>query len=856
MGAGVIGAQYLPGSTLELVGLGENPEETVEETVTGTEEWVPSTCWIGKQDCGVLARKVDGRITKLEGHPAHPRSRGFLCPKGMAQIQAIYDPNRVKTPLRRTNGKGVSGEWQEISWDDALTALGDKIKEIAPENRARDLIWQKGRSKGGVFYDDSFVKASGATKLHHGGFCSDAAYRASEFTTGLHGVLHPDFRHTRFLLSFGWNAMNAGGNKLCQMTWHRQLLEAKENGLKMVQLDPSRRGAGPFADEWLPIRPATDTHFFLAVANVLIANGFVDAEYLKAHTNAPFLVKEDGHFLESSNMDADGKPKAVAWSDAAGRSFDVGTSGLEPALEGSFTVDGQTVKPAFELFKEHVADTTPEWAAEITGLDADQIRKIAVEMGEAASIGSTMVVDGIELPYRPVAMMAYHVSQQELGFQAFRAANLVSMLMGTIEAVGGQRSDFAWNVNGNFEALANIEVKDGPYNVDVGGNSKFFPINSSNSSIVAHAMMDPDKWELGGMPKVMIVHMANPVVAYPDQPVVRASYEKYEYIAVIDPWLSETADLYADLVLPAATIEKYEGPYGVTDQYEDAVTLRLPPMDPLFQSRGDIDIYLDLCEKAEILTGEDGYLDHINSGLGLTGGPHEIDINTKPAVREIFDLWSKSQGIDEGISFFEREGVKQLGSVPATAYYGYAADPPFSGIKQRFYGEPLLGIQEQMREKGVSETFWRSYVPYPPKYRATMDSSPAEYDLYLTSHKMIEYKQSRSTFIPILNELAPQQHLEINPVTAKALGIDDGDDINVESHNAISGETRTEKTKARYLATIRPDTVAMPHHYGFFANKINKDNGPSANTLFYSGEGYVSTDASQAFHVKVKVSKA
>ena len=75
-----------------------------------TEDWVPTTCWIGKQDCGILARRINGRVVKLEGHPAHPRNRGTPCPKGMGQITALYDYNRVKTPLIRTNAeKGVPG---------------------------------------------------------------------------------------------------------------------------------------------------------------------------------------------------------------------------------------------------------------------------------------------------------------------------------------------------------------------------------------------------------------------------------------------------------------------------------------------------------------------------------------------------------------------------------------------------------------------------------------------------------------------------------------------------------------------------------------------------------------------------
>src|SRR3972149_5797444 len=128
-GAGAGGgalASFLSGKPKTLVARAEAQAQAAEE-------WVPTTCWIGKQEGGMVARK---------------------------------------------------------------------IREV----RARDkrlLVWQKGRSKSGALYDSAFVNASGATKLHHGAFCSDAGYRAAEYTIGLHGVLHPDFRHTKYLLSRG-----------------------------------------------------------------------------------------------------------------------------------------------------------------------------------------------------------------------------------------------------------------------------------------------------------------------------------------------------------------------------------------------------------------------------------------------------------------------------------------------------------------------------------------------------------------------------------------------------------------------------------------------------------------------------
>ncbi|KKM25433.1 hypothetical protein LCGC14_1595050, partial [marine sediment metagenome] len=510
---------------------------------------------------------------------------------------------------------------------------------------------------------------------------------------------------------------------------------------------------------------------------------------------------------------------------------------------------------AFQVFKEHVTLYTPQWAAEVCGIPAKQIRQVAQELAENAQIGATMEVDGITLPYRPVGIMAYHMAQQEHGFQAIRAMLMVEMLLGAVGAVGGQRIDFTWKIHANYEKLDQIEIKDPPYNIYL-KDSKFFPINSNNSSLVAKVMLDPGKYSVEYVPEVIIVHMSNPLVAFPDQGALMQAYEKFKFVAVIDPWLSKTADLFADVVLPAATIEKYEGPLDVTDQYVDATALRIPPMEPLFQSKGDIDIYLDLCEKADILYGEGGYLDQINQALKLEG-EHALALDQKPTVRQIFDHWAKSQGIEEGVAYFEEHGVKVNGPVPATKYYGYAADPPFGGAVHRLYGESLLRYRDEMKAKGVEEVYWHDYTPLPTWRMPTMDESPSKYDLYLISFKLVEFKQSRASQIPLLAELAPKQRLEINFRTAMARGISDGDEVWVESHNALTGETRKVKVTARCREGIRPDTVAMPHHYGEIADHPwTQGQGPTANTLFFTGEGYVSNSADQSFHVKVRVYKA
>ncbi len=837
-GSGLALSQFLSGAPETLV--------AKEASSTIVEDFVPTTCWIGKQDCGILARRINGRVVKLEGNPLHPRNVGTLCPKGQAQIQAMYDPNRVKAPLLRTNEKGVPGKWRQVSWDEALTLVGEKIKEVRKRDK-RLFVWQKGRSKAKNFYDKAFVKASGATKLHHGAYCSDAGYRAAEYMIGLHGVMHPDFRHCRYLLSWGWNITNAGGNKTCWLTWPQQLTAAKERGIKVVAIDPRLRGAGPFADEWIPIRPQTDMALALALCRELIQQGTIDREYLARHTNAPFLVKEDGFFLRAAG-------KEQVWDPASKSAKPHDAKGVDPALEGEFTVGGVKVKTAFQVFKEHVNKSTAEWAAGICDIPADTIRRVARELGENAMIGSTVVVDGVRVPYRPVAAAAYHMTQTELGFETIRAMIMVFMLLGAFGAVGGPRVDWAWKTHKNYKKLDEIKIKDPPYNIYL-KDSKFYPINSNLSGIVAKVMQNPEKYGVDYTPEVLIIHMANPLLSFASQADFIESYKKFKFVAVIDPWLSETADYFADVILPAATMEKYEGPLNATDQYTDAVALRIPPMKPLYQSRGDIDIYLDLTEKAGILYGKGGYLDQVNKALKLKD-PYKLDLNTKPAVRDIFDRWAKGEGIEGGVAYFEKHGVMVKGPVPAKKYYGYALDPPFAGIRHRLYGESLLRYREEMKAKGAEQIYWQDYRPLPTWRAPVMDSSPKEYDLTLISIKLIEFKQSRSTFIPLLVELAPEQRLEINPRMAKARGIKDRDMVWVESHNAVTGETRKVRVRARLSEGIRPDTVAMPHHYGMWTHPSTKGQGPTANILFFTGEGYVSNSADQSFQVKVRVFKA
>jgi len=818
----------------------------VIESSSAEEEWIPTTCWIGKQDCGVLARKVNGRIVKLEGHPDHPLNLGKLCPKGVAQIMQLYDPYRVKAPLKRTNPKGEPGEWVEISWDEALNIVGDKLRDVRERDR-RLFIWQKGRSKSSAFYDNAFNKAFGTVnKQTHGAVCSDAFYRATELTFSISGSPTADFRYCKYLIAWGFNFTEAGGPHLCFITWPREIVNAKERGMKIVSIDPRIRAGSHLVDEWLPIKPGTDMALALAMANVLIEENLIDEEYLKNYTNAPFLVKEDGYFLR-----VDDKEQVWDLNSSSAQPHD--KAGIDPALTGGYTVGEFSVKPVFQKLIEHISNYTPEWASDICGIPSETIRRIAREFGENAMIGSKVTIDGIDLPYRPVAIMGYHVSQQELGTQASRAIWLLSMLVGAIDVVGSTRFwerkvDYA-SYQGKWSTMS---LKDVPDKLSLDG-SKFYPIASGGATQAPLTLLNPEKYGLPYNPEdmVMMLHMVNPVLTFPKQEKVIEGYKKLNFIVAIDPWLSETADYLADIVLPATTMEKYEGPLDVRTLYYKADTLRLPIIEPMFQSKMDAEIYIELSEKIGILYGTNGFIDHLNKELKL---PEDLKLplDVKPTLADIFDRWAKSKGVD--LEWFKKNGVK-VSKITTKDLYMRAWSPPYGGVKAHLYSEILKRFGDAMAAKGVPEIYRQDYTPFPTWRSPTMESSPSDYDLYLICFKNIEHKQSRTAFNALLNEIQPENRLLINSETARNRGINDGDRVWVESYNVVTGETARVSATAMLIEGIRPDTVAISHHFGHWVHPVSKNKGVNSNRLFFSGEGYTDMTGNQSFNIKVKVYK-
>src|SRR5438132_10280991 len=241
--------------------------------------------------CGVLITIDDGRATKIQGDPAHPVTRGFLCAKVAKYLDRVYSPDRVLYPMRRIAEKGVarapspakaSEAWQRITWDEALTEIADRFKKISSDFGPEAILpYSYGGTLGvlnGASMDRRFFHRLGASQLDRT-ICSTAGEVGLKSVIGVKLGTEPEqFRHSRYIIAW---ASNIHGNNV--HLW-RFIQEARRAGAKLVVIDPYRTRTATRHDWCLPINPGTDAALALGMMHVIINQGLHDADYVEQHT--------------------------------------------------------------------------------------------------------------------------------------------------------------------------------------------------------------------------------------------------------------------------------------------------------------------------------------------------------------------------------------------------------------------------------------------------------------------------------------------------------------------------------------------------------------------------------------------
>ncbi len=247
--------------------------ETFAEEPREIAKLYPTICGMCENGCGVLAYVRGGRLHKIEGNYRHSHSLGKICARGAAGVKLLYDPQRLRMPMKRVG----EGEFEKIMWEQAFEEIGQKLQELKARHGPQTLAWMRHPDLSDA-YDVQFMKAFGSPNIFsHISLGRAARNVACELTLGT--VPFSDYANTKYAFILG---RNLAESIFVSDTYG--LMQAKSEGAKVVIVDPRLSNTAAIADEWLPIRPGTDGALLLGMMNVIVSERLYDAEFVNKHT--------------------------------------------------------------------------------------------------------------------------------------------------------------------------------------------------------------------------------------------------------------------------------------------------------------------------------------------------------------------------------------------------------------------------------------------------------------------------------------------------------------------------------------------------------------------------------------------
>ena len=629
-----------------------DPQERINLSPEIGDETKTTTCYMCACRCGIKVHLREGEIRYIEGNKDHPINKGVLCGKGSAGIMQHYSPARLTKPLRRVGERG-SGEFEEIEWEEALTIVADRMKKIRADD-PKKLAFFTGRDQSQALTGWWASQFGTPNHAAHGGFCSVNMAAAGLYSIGgsFWEFGEPDWERTEYFMMFGV-AEDHDSNPI-----KMGLSTLKARGAKFVSVNPVKTGYSAIADEWVGVRPGSDSAFVLALIHELLHADKIDLDYLVRYTNAHWLVIQDAGAADDGLFarGADGEP--LCWDQNTGQVADARLAGVAPAVVGEYTLeDGRKAVPSFQLMADRYMDMNygPEAAALKSGVAANHIRRIAAELAEAA-FEKEIVLDvewtdwagrkQDKMIGRPVAMHAMRgISAHSNGFHTCRAIHLLQMLLGTIDVPGGFRYKPPFprpcpppqkpagrpdQVNANTPLPGPpLGFPTGPEDLLVDADGKPQRIDKAFSweaPISAHGMMHmviTNAWKGDPYPiDTLFMFMANMawnssmntsgvIDMLTDRNTETGDY-KIPFIVYSDAFWSETVP-YCDIILPDTTyLERWDAvsmldrPICSADGPADAI--RQPVVEPDRDVRAFQTVLIDLGTRIGLpgLTNEDG----------------------------------------------------------------------------------------------------------------------------------------------------------------------------------------------------------------------------------------------------------
>jgi molybdopterin-containing oxidoreductase family molybdopterin binding subunit len=647
--------------------------------------------------------------------------------------------------MRRTGERG-KGEFERISWDEAIQEIADKWSNYAEEFGPASIGIMMGSGNyaicGGTTTIASacqrFQNVIGAAEIP---LNVDAANRFSAmFGMSPYGSENEptDYKNSKTFIIWGANP------SVSQPQIMHFILEAQEQGTRLVVIDPVYNANAAKADWYIPINPSSDGALAMGALNELFAQGWQDEEFLRSHTEAPFLVKENNAFLRLSDLgieptegDIDpttGQPSVIdpyaVWDEEAGAVAAIDKA-KRPALEGVSDVQGIAVKTVYTIMQEKISEWSVEKASELCGVPADDIRELARVYAE----------DG---PVNTYAMFGSdHYNNGPYNYGPIYSLLLCTGNSGKPGAGAGLAEVIPTNV-ANFAGVL--------FPTDSAGN----PAQGAAPGLLVNQIPTILDTEMFGTKpytlKSAYITNTNAAATMAEREKTIYWLKKIEFLVVADIVMSETAT-YADILLPVChwfeTTDLFTS-YG-THPY---LIWQDQAIEPQFESKCDWDIY-------RLITAKMGYGDF-------------FDMNPEDFIA----LWLDSDGAKALDVTFERlkeeKAVRMLPGESFVSFEGGAYTTP-SG-RARFYQETIIPAYDI--GQSIDESKERTFLYWEPALEADVNSPiRATYPFSVLSDHMRTRTHSQWWDVGYMDDYEPDPVVRMNPEDAAELGIVEGDEV-------------------------------------------------------------------------------
>ncbi|MFZ4439460.1 MAG: molybdopterin-dependent oxidoreductase [Syntrophales bacterium] len=757
--------------------------------ITDAGKWIPSTCQGCTAWCPVEFFVQSGRAAKVRGNQFSKANGGYCCPRGHLMLQQLYDPDRVKVPMKRTNpqkGRGIDPKFVPITWDEALDIVADKMLELRKNSEPHKLMYMRGRysSTATDLLYGAFPKIYGTPNyFSHSAICAEAEKMGPGLTEGFFAYRDYDLANTQCLVIWGCDPLSSNRQVPNTIAKFGDIMERGS----VICVDPRLSASAAKAQEWLPLKPGTDGALASSIAHVILTEGLWNKEFV-------------GDFKDGKNL------------------FKAGQTVDEAAFAEKETYG------LVKWWNIELKEKTPAWGEKESLIPKKQIVRVARIMGKAAPKTAVWMGPGAAMhPRGTYSAMAVHALNGLLGSIDVEGGVLRSQRVPT--AGFAKTESFEDEIAKKFSKEKKVDgrgAKDMPAMMNARPGSGVVTNNVANT-----LLKNPDAI------KVFISSWSNFNFSCTGTQRWDAAMAKVPFFVHMVTNAAEMTQ-FADIVLPAtfAPAEKLSVSVNMANLHAHA-SIQQPVVKPLWQAKAEeTEVVWMLAEKLKA-KGFPNLLDYYASFVDpeTKKKPTTVDEFTEIAAKiSSAPLWMPKEPLKgdklAGWEEFRKKGVWN------TEKYSFKKNWGKFGTETKkfeFYSETLKkGLLEHAKKynttvddiltvSGYTAQGELAFVPHyePPKRHGSV----SEYPFDFIDYKSRLNREGRSQNTPWYQEFKKvdvgdeswDDVVKINPVDAKKMGIVNGNIVRLTSLTGSITAT------AKLWEGVRKGTIAKCYGQGHWA---------------------------------------